>query len=64
MTGTLHGYMVYRLQGEIKKRGGPEIPYSIISGALLEVLAQLDKDMDGGEYIELPNGRELIKARY
>lgn len=59
MTGTLSGYLVYRLQESIKTDTGTELPYQAIADALAKSLIELDNDMRLGETIELPNGAML-----
>ena len=62
MTGTLHGYMVHRLQDELKKRGNIDVSYDVMSTSLLNVLIDMDTDVQKGEFIELPSGRGFIKG--
>lgn len=59
MTGTLSGYLVYRLQESIKTDTGTELPYQVIVDALTKSLLELDNDMRIRETIELPNGAML-----
>jgi len=63
MTGTLSGFLVYRLQDSLKKEGF-NIPYDTMIKALTETLIQLDNSMEEGETIDFPSGKELIKASY
>jgi hypothetical protein len=58
MTGTLSGYLVYRVQHNLKLRGH-EIPYEDLIRALTMASMDLDRDMEAGEVITLPTGREL-----
>jgi hypothetical protein len=59
MTGTLSGYLVYRLQDKIQDRTGNMIAYKDLIAALTESLNELTKDMSEKEFIELPNGSTL-----
>ena len=61
MTGTLSGYLVYRIQDRLRMEGH-DIPYQTMINALTESLVELDKDMELGEFIELPTGRCLFTA--
>ena len=61
MTGTLSGYLVYRLQDHIKSETGNILPYQLLIDGLTKALCDLDKDMDKGEFIELPTGTALVK---
>ncbi len=63
MTGTLHGYLVYRLQDGLKNKGF-DISYDDISESLSNALLELDKDMKHNEDIELPTGNILKKKNY
>ena len=58
MTGTLSGYLVYRLQDSLRARGY-DIPYQDMIDVLSKSLLELEHDMLSGEYIELPTGRGL-----
>jgi hypothetical protein len=64
MTGTIHGYMVHRLQDELKNRGNIEVSYDVMSASLLNVLLDMDKDVEHRAEIELPTGNILIKHNY
>ena len=61
MTGTLSGYLVYRLQDGIKKRTRITLSYDDLIEPLTDALLQLDKDMLKDEFIELPTGTALYK---
>ena len=63
MTGTLSGYLVYRLQSELKTRG-IQVLYQDMIDALTNSLLELDRDMIVGNSIELPTGNRLIKEGY
>ena len=60
MTGTLSGYLVYRLQDRLRDYGGHRINYDDMIAALTNSLIELSKDMKNGETIELPNGNTLM----
>ena len=64
MTGTMHGYMIYRLQDELKARGGHDVSYDVMSAALSNVLMAMDGDVLHGESIELPSGNRMVKRNY
>ena len=62
MTGTLSGYLVYRVQESIKRDTGDTLPYQLLIDALTDALLQLDNDLAKGEFIELPTGAVLVKG--
>jgi len=62
MTGTLSGYLVYRIQDSIERDTGNRLPYQLLIDALTDALLQLDKDMQNGESIELPSGNYLTRG--
>jgi len=62
MTGTLSGYLVYRVQDSIERDTGNRLPYQLLIDALTNALVELDHDMTKGEFIELPTGAVLVKG--
>lgn len=63
MTGTLSGYLIYRLQDKIKERTGLLIYYDDLICALTQSLIELDNDMKENDTIDLPSGRYLTASK-
>lgn len=64
MTGTLVGYMIYRLQDKIKTHTGTKLTYNLLDGILSEIFMDLDGDMKHCESILFPSGNTLVKQDY